>query len=156
MRPPGFFFVASIHFCRSDWPPEQPAATRPASTAPMTPALRVLLTSPSRLFLWPARAFIFYVAVGLGGHVHGQIIVAALGIHRRDLDVVQRDDARQCGDAADKIAEVVICPDQLDSDRQLGVKAVALLAARLKELFLQPRGETGLRNVDQKIRNLGL
>src|SRR6202011_1963151 len=55
-----------------------------------------------------------------------------------------------------KIAEVVIRAHQFDSDRQLGVETVAFLAARLEKLFLQPRGETGLRNVDQKVRHLGL
>ena len=69
---------------------------------------------------------------------------------------MQRDYSGQCCDAADEITEVVIRAHQPDFDRQLGIEAVALLAARLEQLFLQPRGEAGLRDVHQEIRHLGL
>src|SRR5208282_6518577 len=45
---------------------------------------------------------------------------------------------------------------QLDLDRQLRIKAVALLAPGLEQLFLQSGGEPGLGNIDQEARHLGL
>src|ERR1700678_1955001 len=98
------------------------------------------------------RTFVFDITIGLGGYIHGQIVIAAVSVVRgRNLDVVQRDDSRQCGYTADERAEFMIAADQLDPDRKLGIEAVALLRTRLEQLFLKAGGKTSLRNIDQKI-----
>src|SRR5258708_38565327 len=50
----------------------------------------------------------------------------------------------------------MIFADQPDADRQLGVKAPALLARGLEQLLLKARTQARLRNVHQQIRHLGL
>ena len=64
------------------------------------------------------------VAVGLRRQLERQLVVGILAV-RLDLDVVQRDDARQGGDAADELAELVVAAGQADLDRQLRVEVLA-------------------------------
>src|ERR1044072_20250 len=71
--------------------------------------------------------FLVQVAIGLRGHVELQLV--ALGLVRlRDLDVVQRHDARQRRDAADESADRMEAAGETPLDRQLGVETLHVLA----------------------------
>ena len=69
---------------------------------------------------------------------------------------MQRDDARQRRDAAHELTELVIAAREADLDGQLGVEVALLLALRLKQLLLEPRGQPRLGDVDEQIGHLGL
>src|SRR5271165_2322428 len=153
MRPPGFFLVSAIHFCRSDWPLEQPAAHKAARTAQMTPALAMVFTWHLPPSSWPsARPRPRCSGRSWRSRPWSDCRTRSSSPAAKSGCLA----AWRCGDPAHEVAEVVIRAHQLDFDRQLGIEAVALLAARLEQLLLQAGGETGLRNVDQKIRHLGL
>ena len=69
---------------------------------------------------------------------------------------MQRDDARQRGDAADEFTHLVIRAGQLDLDRQLCVEVFLDLGGRLEELLFEPGADAHLRDVHEQVRNLGL
>src|SRR5207244_10996589 len=95
------------------------------------------------------------IAVGLRRELEAELIVGVLGF-RPDLDIVQRDDARQRCDAAHELTELVIAAREADLDGQLGVEIALLLALRLKQLLLEPRCEARLGDVDEQIGHLRL
>src|SRR5205807_1607208 len=80
------------------------------------------------------------IAVGLRRELEAELIVGVLAF-QLDLDIVQRDDARQRRDAAHELTELVIAAREADLDGQLGVEVALLLALRLKQLLLEPSGQ---------------
>src|SRR5690606_25677653 len=95
------------------------------------------------------------VTIGLRRHVQRELVENVLR-RARDRDVMERDDTRQRGDAADEIAELVIAAGEPNLDRELGVEILLNLAGRLEQLLLEPRGEACLGDVDEKARHLRL
>ncbi len=73
-----------------------------------------------------------------GRQVERQLIEGECPCRGLDLDLVQRDDARQRGDAADEFAELVVTAREADLDRQLGVEV--LLAPRAPAGTASPAG----------------
>ena len=75
------------------------------------------------------------ITVRLGGQLQTELIVSVLAL-RLDLDVVQRDDARQGRDPADELAKLVIAAREADLDGQLCIEVSLLLRLRLEQLLL--------------------
>ena len=82
------------------------------------------------------------ITVGLRSQLQTELIVRILTF-RFDLDVVQRDDARQGRDAADELTKLVIAPGEADLNGQLGVEVFLLLALGLEQLLLEAGGQAG-------------
>src|ERR1700733_640215 len=95
------------------------------------------------------------ITVRLGGQLQGELVVRVL-VYRGDLDVVQRDDARQGRDPADELPELVIAARETDLDGQLGVEILLLFGLRLEQLLLEAGREARLRDVDQQVGNFRL
>src|SRR3981081_3207900 len=65
------------------------------------------------------------VTIRLGREIKCELVVSIL-VYRLDLDVVQRNDAREGGDSTHELAELVIAARQADLDGQLGIEVPLL------------------------------
>src|SRR5450755_685853 len=114
----------------------------------------LLLFAP--LSLRRGQLLLIQIAIGLRRQIERELVVTGVLVRRCDLDVVQRHDARQRGDSTDELRQLVIAAGEPDFDRQLRVEILLLLRAWLEELLFESRRKSRLRNIDEKIRHLGL
>src|SRR6185437_11228312 len=142
---------------------EEPGANRYVFSHVSDHPVRPLASAPRRMGellladLLRGHLIRIEIPIGLGGEGQCQIVItpALVGGGRLDVDVTQRHDPRQGGDAADELAELVIAAGEHHLDGQLRVEVLGLLGLGLEELLLQSGRERGLRDVDQQVRHLG-
>src|SRR5688572_7735729 len=168
MASPGRALISATCCCSCSMPLEHPLSDSTAKAAtvnvdlviggaaselmsgagPWARTRRTLLRLSRRLFV------LVEVAIGLRRYVELQL-VGVLGL-LRDLDVVQRHDTRQRCDAADERSDRVEAAGEAHLDRQLGVKVLDVLCARLEQLLIEAGGGALLRDVGQQVRHFGL
>src|ERR1700680_2823115 len=152
-RPPGSFLVSSTKRCSSSSALEHAlsAAYTHARTAQVTrnpirfeslcmgaSACRLRAVSDVLFLVCLAggNLILIHIAVGLRRELERQLVVGVLVIGL-DVDVMQRDDARQRRDAAHELPELVVAAAEADLDGQLCVKVLLLLGLGLEQLLLQ-------------------
>src|SRR5690606_7354586 len=87
--------------------------------------------------------------------VHLQQIRIA-GTDRLDIEIVQRDDPRQAGDAADEGGDIMVVALHHDVDRQLDVELLGHFRLQRDGLELQSAVEAHLGNILKQTGNLGV
>src|SRR3546814_4837744 len=96
------------------------------------------------------------IAIGLGERRHLQLrLPARLGVDRLDLDILDRDDARQRSDAADEIAHLMVITHHDDAVGNFRVELLRNFALWLEQPFFQNAGDARLRDVIEQIGDFG-
>src|ERR1700691_865296 len=113
-----------------------------------------MISSAAALGAWMVQGFLLFaplrlrrcqlllveVAIGLRCEIQNELVVAVL-VCRLNLNVAQRDDARQRRNAADELSELVIAAGEPNLDGQLSVEVLFHFRSGLEELLFKASRE---------------